>query len=265
MSTHVLSAIKSGITRLRTKGGASEESLYDGINCYVTAARTIKPRPGSEHFASLDSGTVGLSLFNGVFQVFSSTPGLSVPGGFKLNVLTHPEGGTTLKKIWKAEPFMGGMYVVAEWANGDVFHYYLVTGKAWSAETVVDGGDLVEPSTPNGLLYRANRIGDPAAIWEAGVERALGDIVEPTVFNGYEYEVIEVHGTPPRSGSVEPVWPKEDGAVVVEESSAAPPPPPTQAPPPPSMPPSYENPGGNYGSAWNNRDRGGLGSAWEVR
>ena len=42
-----LSAVQAGITRLRTKGGASPESLYDLINGYVTAARTIAPRPGS--------------------------------------------------------------------------------------------------------------------------------------------------------------------------------------------------------------------------
>lgn len=270
VSTHVLNAVQSGITRLRTKGGASPESLYDAVNCYVTAARTIKPRPGTELFASLSGGegggeTVGLSMFNGVFQVFTSGSGVSAPAGFKVNVLSHPGGDASLKRIWKAEPFMGGIYVVAEWSNGDVFHYYLVTGKSWSADTVVKPGDIITPDEANGMMYVARPSGEPGTLWEAGAEREVGDVVEPTVANGFKYEVIEAHGNPPRSGSVEPEWPAETDAIVVEEADSQTPPPPTQQQPPPSTPPGYENPGGNYGSAWNNRDRGGLGSAWEVR
>ncbi|WP_256202355.1 hypothetical protein [Stenotrophomonas pictorum] len=56
-----MSAVKAGITRLRDKGGASSDSLYDLLNGYVTAARTIKCRPGTRIDAELPEGTKGWS------------------------------------------------------------------------------------------------------------------------------------------------------------------------------------------------------------
>lgn len=249
MKTFVLSAVKAGITRLRVKGGASPESLYDGANCYVTAARTMKPRPGSEPFVQLPDGTIGLNLFNGVMQVYTDTPGLIMPPGYKVNVLSHPNnpGGTLkLKRIWKAEPFMGALYVAAEWSNGDTFHYYLqipLKG-SWQAATIYNVGELTVPVTENGFTYQAHRLNPPATLWAASVERAVSDVIEPRVFNGFEYVVLEAYGAPPRSGAFEPAWPARDGAIVVEEADAPQPPPPPQEPPPYVPPPGYQNPGG---------------------
>ena len=248
MRTVVLSAIKGGITRLRTKGGANPESLYDGVNCYITAARTVKPRPGSEMVVALPPGTIGLSLFNGVFQVFASEIVGQMPEGYNLNILGHPEnpeGGHTLRQIWKAEPFMGVMYVVAEWSDGSVYHYYLRTAQKWKPNHAYKLGDLVEPTTPNGMAYEVTRLNPPAPTWKPNVERALGDVVEPTADNGFSYTVVDTVGDAPKSGSVEPVWPTEDGAIVHEDSGSTPPqqpgPPP---PPPPGSGGGYGNPGG---------------------
>lgn len=251
MRTVVLSAIKAGITRLRVKGGANPESLYDGVNCYVTAARTVKPRPGSAVSVSLPPGTIGLALFNGVFQVFSDVGGLPMPPGYALNVISHPDpdpdNPPSLVRIWKAEPFMGALYVVAEWSDGSVHHYYLQipANGSWKPNTIYGMGELSTPTTPNGFTYAAHRLGEPGELWQAGKERSISDVVEPTTFNNYEYVAIEVYGTPPRSGAVEPEWIAEDGAIVIEEADAEPaPPPPPQQPPPYTPPPGYDNPGG---------------------
>ena len=252
MATITLSAVKAGITRLRTKGGASEDSLYDLANGYVTAARTIVPRPGSALHTALPEGTIGLALFNGVFQVFSDHGIVGMPSNFNLNVLSHPnpdpDNPQTLVRIWKAEPFMGGMYVVAEWSDnepGDAYHYWVQTVSAgtWKPETIHMLYDKVSPTISNGLAYEAHRLNPADPVWEPGVERALGDVREPSTFNGYRYVVVEAIGTPPRSGSSEPSWIAREGALVIEESDVAAPPPPQT--PPPSTPPGYGNPGGS--------------------
>ena len=198
-----LSAVKAGITRLRVKGGASPDSLYDAVNCYVTAARTLAPRPGSSVREQLPEGTVGLALLNGVFQVFTwpGSPAIgAMPSGFDLNVLTHPDplSTATIRRIWKAEALMGGLYVVAEWTdNPDVaYHYWIRSGPAWTADTTYQLGGVVEPTVPNGISYTADRLTPAGTAWAPDTEMTVGMVVEPTTFNGYEYEVIETSVPP---------------------------------------------------------------------
>lgn len=260
MATVTLSAVKAGITRLRTKGGASPDSLYDLANGYVTAARTIAPRPGSEVSVKLPPGTIGLALHDGVFQVFAAESVGEMPPGYRLNVLSHPNWPPdtgeddppprpNLKRIWKAEPLLGGLYVVAEWDDDPevAYHYWIRSGDPWQPNTAYDYLGVVEPTSPTGLSFEAHRLGEAGIPWEPGVEREVGDVIEPTVFNGYEYVVVEAHGSPPRSGDTEPNWTARAGALVIEEADVAPGSPGGggQQNPPPKPPPGYGNPGGS--------------------
>lgn len=229
MPSMMLSAVKTGITRLRVKGGASADSLYDLVNGYVTAARTISPRPGSQRFAQLPDGTIGLSLFNGVFQVFSDHVVGYTPPGFNVNVLSPPSDlgefeTASLVRIWKAEPLMGGLYVVAEWSDrvDRGIHYWLggASTGSWKPNAIYMLGETITAS--NGLSFYAGRIGEPAETWSADKEVAEGDIVEPTKFNGYRYIADEVHGSA-RTGKTEPAWIAQEGATTIEDADTAPP------------------------------------------
>lgn len=251
-----LSAVQAGITRLRSKGGASPESLYDLINGRVTAARTIDPRPGSAEFVSLPEGTIGLALFNGVFQVFSSQAVGAMPPRFNLNVLSHPSpdplNPPTLVRIWKAEPLMGGLYVVAEWSDNPAiaYHYWVLSvgASTWLPDHVYMLNEGVVPSSPNGLTFTAGRLLPPDPTWQAGKEYTVGDTVEPTTFNGYKYTVVESYGSPPRSGQAEPAWNTGEGSATIEDADVAPS---QQNPPapPPATPPRYDNPAGGGGGS----------------
>lgn len=222
-----LTAVKGGIDRLRTKGAASPDALYDLLNGYVTEKRTIRVRPGSFTVAQLPPGdTVGLTSFGGLLHVFSAES-VDVPGGFVLHVLTHPDTTVDniiqLTEIHFAEPFLGYLYVTAEFEDGGIYDFWLQTGDAWQANTVYKHGDIVTPTTPNGFAYQATRLGSPSLSWAPNVQRAEGDVVEPTTYNDYYYTVVEVQGTNPRSGTDEPVWPTEDGARVTEDADGEPP------------------------------------------
>jgi hypothetical protein len=226
-----LTTVKGGINRLRTKGAASKDALYDLLNGYVTTQKTVKVRPGTYRRASVP-GTKGLCSFDESLHVFAASS-VAVPAGYTLHLLTHPAGtnedgsAIDIAEIHFAAPFMGFLYVVAEFEDADfdhglgsVFHFWLQTGDVWQADTVYKLGDIVTPTVANGRAYQATRLGAAYQSWKKGVERELGDIVEPTVYNDFYYTAVEVIGENPVSGETEPVWPTSDGERVAEDSAS---------------------------------------------
>lgn len=262
MSTLTLGTLKSGINRLRIKGNPSPDSLYDLLNGYVDITGSARSRPGTVTKHALPAGTVGLAFHGGKKQVFSDH---IVASGFSdviVNVLKHPgvkgdykpyqyppdwpdqdnnpltdpfDPNATLSKIHYAQPFLGYMYVVAEFSDGYIFHYWLQTGHVWKKNTAyypnndVDDDLPIAPGTtvvqPNGYVYNASFTGT-IDDWKAGVLRAVSDDVRPTSdyqsnypeTKDFKYEVVEVIGTTPISGTLQPVWPVVDGEIVYEYS-----------------------------------------------
>lgn len=217
-----LTVIKGGINRLRTKGGARADTLYDLVNGFVTDAGTVVNRPGTRRIAELDSSTKGLVSFEGELHVFSHQL-VGVPEGFQLHVLTHPDAAIdptpTISVIHFAAPFLGFLYVVAEFDNGDVFHYWLNSSGEWQANTSYVAGDVVEPTTPTGLNFQAKRLSAPYPAWAPNIPRAVNDIIEPTVYNNFFYTVTDTQGDTPASGATEPTWATEVGAQTIEDTN----------------------------------------------
>jgi hypothetical protein len=234
MRSAPLTTLKGGIDRRRTKGGARADTLYDLLNGYVTDDGTAVVRPGTRRIAKLSPATRGLCAFDGVLHTFCHRA-VFVPDGFLVNILAHPgvpddyfEDEVTdgsefaLEKIHFAQPFMGALYVVAEFSNGDIYHYWLQSGDPWEANKVYNAGDLVTPVSPNGVVYRATRLGNAYPSWVANQSRSDGtdgydvSVIEPTTYNGFYYTCVAATGTDPRSGATEPTWPEEDGAQITE-------------------------------------------------
>lgn len=233
-----LNVLKQGISRIREKGGADPSTLYDLLNGYVTIDGSVKSRPGTDIDTNLPAGTKGLMVMDGAFLVFSNVPTTITDPAYSAEVLVNPNDPTlAIKEIHFAAPFLGFPYVVAEFSNGSVWHYWLQKGKPWSATTFYTAGDIVEPTTPNGLAYRATRDGPALPSWAPNVARAVSDKVEPTVYNDYFYTVIEVDGTNPASGATEPLWPTSSGAQVIEDTNGPAGDGTTITPPPPANQP----------------------------
>lgn len=222
MRVEFLRALEGGITRLRNKGGASASWLYDLVNGYVRQDGSIASRPGTDNEIILPAGTVGLTAANGELVVFSATP-KTMPAGVRCEVLRHPTDATLdLTEIHFAGPFLGDatgalLYVVAEFENGDVFHYWQRSaGALWEANKVYAAGGTATPTAPNGFMYVARRLGVAGQPWAPKVDRVLGDKVEPTTANGYTYEAIDMSGNPTTGSASEPAWIAADGAEVIE-------------------------------------------------
>ncbi len=230
-SDAVLTVVKGGISRLRAKGAAVSDSLYDLLNGRVSESKTVVVRPGTFREAVLPEETHGLTAYAALIHLFA-IESVDVPEGHELHVITHPTDATIeLAFIHYAEPFMGFLYVAAEFVDGTFQHYWLQTGAEWQAETIYRAGDIVIPTTPNGFAYQATRLTPPNNSWAPNVLRDVGDIVEPTVYNDFYYTVVDVQGDNPRSGTTEPTWPTEDGAQVIEDAEG------TTAPQVPTEPP----------------------------
>lgn len=189
--------LKQGINRLRVKGGANPSSLYDLVNGWITVDGSVNPREGTIRAQALNGNTKGLMANDGVFNVFSITQ-QSVPSGYADNLLINPNDATqTIKTIWFAKPFMGFPYVVAEFANGDIFHYWLQNAGKWAPNTVYTTGTLILPlTTPTGLAYLAQRVSAVNPIWQPETGIALGTVVEPTEYTGFQYKAVAIAGFP---------------------------------------------------------------------
>jgi hypothetical protein len=217
MRPYPLTVLKGGINRLKVKGGAAADSLYDLQNGYITNAGSVTPREGTIRTAQLDSSTVGLAAANGVFNVFSSQFSTSMPAGFVLNVLSDPNNTTASPvKIWFAKPFMGFEYVVAQFNNGDVVHYWLQNSGTWTSSTTYTSASIILPPTPNGIAYQGLRDFPPQPLWTAETIITSGSYVEPNTPTGFVYQAVATTGTPVHTGAVEPVWPTTAGGIVQE-------------------------------------------------
>jgi hypothetical protein len=208
--------VRGGINRLKVKGSVSAQQLYDLTNAYITQAGTIVPREGTIRSAALTANTVGLTAFNGQFNVFATSM-QTVPANYVCNVLIHPTTpAATLTKIWFAKPFMGFLYVVAQFSTGDVYHYWLQSNGSWAASTMYKTGAIVTPTPTNGLAYQAVRDMPLNSAWSAQSTIAAGAMVEPNQYTGYAYRAVAVAGSLPHTGSSEPVWPTTIGGIVQE-------------------------------------------------
>lgn len=202
-----LTGLKQGIQRVREKGGASPDTLYDLNDGYVGIDGAIEQRPGTVLDYALPAGTLGMCAHDGDLVVFSTSP-KACPAGTRCEVLTHPFFPSQgLTYIWYAAPFLGYLYVVAEFQNGDVYHYWLQAANEWEASTTYQEGQIIVPSTPNGLGYKAHRVLPKYPQWVPGMEVVLGTKVEPTTANGYYYEATatsEAAGVGTPGGSPNP-------------------------------------------------------------
>jgi concanavalin A-like lectin/glucanase superfamily protein len=218
MRAFPITVLNGGINRLRVKGGAAANQLYDLQNAWITNAGAVVPREGTIRAATLDSSTVGLAAANGQFNIFSSAfSTATLPANYVLNVLSDPSNTSASPTvIYYAKPFMGFLYVVASFSDGTVHHYWLQNSGTWTSSTDYTSASIVLPPTPNGLAYQGVRDFPIQPLWTAETLITSGSYVEPNTPTGFAYQAVATTGSPVHTGQVEPVWPTLAGGIIQE-------------------------------------------------
>lgn len=260
-----LNASKAGMTRLRDKGGASPETLYELTNAYINASRSPTQRPGTTWTYQFGANTHGLVAFQGIFYAFTDNPSAVVStGNYRVVLLRNPVAGSaaTLAKITYAVPFMGYLYVVGIYSDGTAHHFWLQNPAAWTANTTYATNTLVQPTVPNGYYYRALPLNIPP-VWQPHTQYIVASQVQPSKYNGFYYQCLNVSVLfPPTSGPNEPAWSTSLGGITLDFSAGNATTNPTQVNTPPQPPPAPgpgTGPGGRYGN------RGGDGARIEQQ
>lgn len=206
-----------GMSVLRTKGGASAKALQLLKNGWITSARTMQARPGSDLDRVLPAGSHGVIGFADKFHTFTAAPITNTDPLVDVDILLHPTGGPAgIKRIHRAFVFLGRLYVVAEFTDGVVQHYYLEDPAAWTHDTGVAEGQAIQPSVPNGYYYE-NLTTSTIPAWQANVQVALAESRQPRTANGFRYTITATTGNPPAyTSNNEPGWPTAAGGTVVE-------------------------------------------------
>jgi len=217
----VLSSLKAGINRLRIKGGASKDALFDGLNCWIDQSGSAQSRQGTTFVYTLPAGTKGLVQFGGKLLVLAlATPAITNPL-FTYKIIKHPDPAFagTISTVHFAKPFLGWVYAAVQFSDGNIYHYWLQEPTAWASGFDYAVNANVSPSAENGFYYTASR-DDPPPSWKAATAYQIGDIVQPSAYNGFVYNVVSTTGASPQSGATEPTWPTEDGAQVNEDANS---------------------------------------------
>lgn len=220
MRRYALEIQKTGINRLRTKGGASPEALYDFTNARVDTAGGLGPRGGLVDDATLPAGTVGLYGFKGKLHVFASAPVTVANTKYQVNILRHPTNPSvrTLAKVHYCHPMLGRLYVAAEFDDGSTYHYWVTNVSSWQASHVYAYLQQVQPVVINGFVYEASNAATTQA-WAKAETIIVNDERQPTTYTGYKFKAVAVAGAAPvRTSDVEPTWPATEGTQVVEYS-----------------------------------------------
>lgn len=124
MTYLAVSDFKHGLNRLRPQVAGVPGSLWNAKNCVIGRGGDIEAAKKFVPEYALPVGTFGLAGINGrpyVFGTASSPVGL--PSDIAYQQLTYT-GGANIIKVHDARPFSAKMYVIAEFDDGDVRHFY---------------------------------------------------------------------------------------------------------------------------------------------
>ena len=240
MAAIVLGNLRTGIDRTRRFALTEVDRLWSLRNAYVNDAGRVVMRPGFDGQPSGGTGCRGLYGFRGKLHRFSAVPVANPnPSLFVINVLRHPTNGAAgLHRIHFVGMILGSIYVVAEFTDGVVKHYWLQPVTQWASNLKVELRQFIKPTNYVGYVYEITS-GPTINAWAANTTYAVGAQVQPTAYNTFYYEVMARTGTNPKSSDAEPDWPETVGNQVIEVRllAGAPDTTPSVTPRPPAAPP----------------------------
>lgn len=135
MSYLVIDDFKLGMDRRKERIAGTIGALWDGINGHINRGGSFERRKKFVKKYALPAGTTfGLTQVSGQLYVFggSASPG-TIPAGITYQRLAHP-ASALMTSILDVSAFGGLIYAIAQFDNGDIYHYYNGTRvSSWDA------------------------------------------------------------------------------------------------------------------------------------
>lgn len=124
MAHQTIADFRGGLDVRRGIQAGTPGTLFDGLNIHINPGGHVENRLAAVPWAVLPT-TFGLAANASKLYVFgpaTATPP-AVPANMLYQSLTHP-GAFALTRVRDVDMFQGKPYVLAEFSNGDVLHFY---------------------------------------------------------------------------------------------------------------------------------------------
>ena len=157
---------KAGLDTRKTILTAPPGSLQTLENAHITRGGEIEKRKAFKSYAALPANTFGIAAANNQLYVFGSAAAPTMPTGVLYQRLQHPTG-LAMTGVLDWETFNGKLYVVAQYSDGSVYHFYdgaRVTdwydGRARASFSVTGGSASAGATASGSFVLGGGGIGD---------------------------------------------------------------------------------------------------------
>jgi hypothetical protein len=167
-------------------------SLLSLVNGHISRGGEIEKRLAFVEQMTFPAGTFGLVSVGGTLFTFGSVASVTFPANAPSNLvyqqLTHPTGAA-MARIIQASAFAGRPYVIAQYEDGAIYHFYNGTRHAEFVEARARASFLVTGGTVGGVSATAsftvtggvNSSGDRVTSIRAGT---IAILTQPVQHNG---------------------------------------------------------------------------------
>lgn len=119
----VVENFRAGLDTRRLYETSPAGTLIELTNAHISQGGEIEQRKAFVLDATLPANCYGLYGFRGEILVFGSDEAVAVPAGYRYIQLTVP-GDTPMVAVRNANAFAGKVYVIAEFNDGSIHHFY---------------------------------------------------------------------------------------------------------------------------------------------
>ena len=151
----VIQDFRDGLDSRKSILSAPAGSLQQCTNAHITRGGEIEKRKAFVFQYNLPPGTFGLKGSKGQLYVFGSAAPPLMPPGVNYQQLASPTGSNMIKVV-QAENYGGKPYVVAEYDDGSVFHFYNGARVTDLDVVAVEASDLTSAAARLAALVNAN-------------------------------------------------------------------------------------------------------------
>lgn len=161
MSYFAIEDFRAGMDTRRMAVLSVPGSLLSLVNGHINRGGEIEKRLAFVPQITLPAGTFGLAAVGGTLYTFGSAESVTFPAGTPSNMLyqrlQHPTGAA-MAKVLQVSAFAGFPYVIAQYDDGSIYHFYNGTRHSEFVEARARASFTITGGTTGGVSASASFI-----------------------------------------------------------------------------------------------------------